>query len=291
MIEFTTIAETRAALAEARRSGGRVGLVPTMGFLHAGHASLIEAAAAGNDLVLVTRFVNPLQFAPTEDLAAYPRDHDRDAAVCEAAGCDVVFSPEVAEMYPTPIVTTVSVGALSTVMEGASRPTHFDGVATVVAKLFSIAGECRAYFGEKDYQQVAVVARMAADLSMPVEVIGCPTFREPDGLALSSRNVYLTNEERAAAPWLNAALRRGAAAILDGETDADAVRALMTEVIGTQPLAALDYVEVAAPDTLERLDRCDARARLFGAVRFGRARLIDNIAVTYDYEISDGPTT
>jgi pantoate--beta-alanine ligase len=191
-------------------------------------------------------------------------------------------------MYPTPMVTNVSVSALSSVMEGASRPTHFDGVATVVAKLFSIAGECRAYFGEKDYQQVAVVRRMAADLSMPVQVIACPTFRDPDGLALSSRNMYLTDEERAAAPVLNRALRRGAAAVVGGEIDADVVRALMTEVIGAEPIAALDYVEVADPNTLERLDRCDDRARLFGAARFGRARLIDNIAVHYSYRVEDG---
>jgi pantoate--beta-alanine ligase len=259
-----------------------------MGFLHAGHASLIEAAATDCDLVLTTRFVNPLQFAPGEDLAAYPRDHDRDAAICDAAGCDVLFSPELDEMYPAPIVTTVSVGALSTVMEGASRPTHFDGVATVVAKLFSIAGECRAYFGEKDYQQVAVVRRMAADLSMPVEVIGCPTYRDPDdGLALSSRNIYLSPEERAAAPVLNRALRHGAALIVGGERDATVVRTAMAQLIGAEPSAALDYVEVADPNTLERLDRCDESARLFGAARFGKARLIDNIAVLYPYVVEE----
>jgi pantoate--beta-alanine ligase len=277
VIELATIAEVRHVLGQARMAGRTVGLVPTMGFLHAGHASLIEAAAADCDLVLTTRFVNPLQFAPGEDLAAYPRDHDRDGAICEAAGCDVLFSPDVAEMYPTPIVTTVSVGALSTVMEGASRPTHFDGVATVVAKLFSIAGECRAYFGEKDYQQLAVIRTMAADLSMPVRVIGCPIVREPDGLALSSRNVYLTEAERNGAPVLNAALRRGAGLIAEGETDAQVVREAMAQLIGAEPTAALDYVEVADPNSLERLDRCDDSARLFGAVRFGKARLIDNI--------------
>jgi pantoate--beta-alanine ligase len=285
--ELTTIAELRVVLDHVRCDGGTVGLVPTMGFLHAGHASLIERAAADNSFVVVTRFVNPLQFAPGEDLAAYPRDHDRDAAVCEAAGCDVLFSPELEEMYPTPIVTTVSVGALSTVMEGASRPTHFDGVATVVAKLFSIVGECRAYFGEKDYQQLAVIRAMAVDLSMPVEVIGCPIVRDPDGLALSSRNIYLTDEERSAAPVLNRALRLGAAAIVGGETDASVVRALMAEVIGAEPVAALDYVEVADPNMLEHLDRCDDRARLFGAARFGRARLIDNISVRYSYRVED----
>jgi len=275
--ELVTIAQLRVVLEDLRCDGGNVGLVPTMGFLHAGHASLIERAAAENSLVVTTRFVNPLQFAPGEDLASYPRDHDRDAAICEAAGCNVLFSPDVDEMYPTPVVTTVSVSALSQVMEGASRPTHFDGVATVVAKLFSIVGGCRAYFGEKDYQQLAVIRAMTADLSMPVAVIGCPIVREPDGLALSSRNIYLTDEERTAAPVLNRALRQGAAAIVAGETDADVVRGLMTEVIGAEPIAALDYVEVADPNTLERLDRCDDNARLLGAVRFGRARLIDNI--------------
>jgi pantoate--beta-alanine ligase len=282
VIELTTIAELRMVLDDARCDGRSVGLVPTMGFLHAGHGSLIERAAADNDLVVTTRFVNPLQFGPGEDLAAYPRDHDRDAALCAAAGCDVLFSPEVEEMYPTPVITTVSVGALSAVMEGASRPTHFDGVATVVAKLFSIGGECRAYFGEKDYQQLAVIRAMATDLSMPVAVIGCPIVREPDGLALSSRNIYLTPEERVAAPVLNAALRLGADAIGQGETDASAVRALMTQVIGAQPLAALDYVEVADPHTLAAVDRCDDTVRLFGAARFGRARLIDNIPARDD---------
>jgi pantoate--beta-alanine ligase len=194
------------------------------------------------------------------------------------AGADLVFRPTVAEMYPRPILTAVSVAGLPTVMEGASRPTHFDGVTTVVAKLFSMVGECRAYFGEKDFQQLAVVRRMVADLSMPVEIVACPTSREPDGLARSSRNAYLTAEERAAAPVLNRALRTGAAAIAGGETDADVVRALMADVVGAEPLAALDYVEVADPETLEPLVRCDRSARLFGAVRFGRARLIDNIA-------------
>ncbi len=278
MNELVTIAELRAVLDDGRCDGGSVGLVPTMGFLHAGHASLIERAAAENSFVVVTRFVNPLQFAPDEDLAAYPRDHDRDAALCEAAGCDVLFSPSVEEMYPTPVVTTVSVGGLSRVMEGASRPTHFDGVATVVAKLFSIAGECRAYFGEKDYQQLAVIRAMAADLSMPVAVVGCPIVREPDGLAMSSRNIYLSAAERAAAPVLNRALHAGASAIIAGETDADGVRALMAEVVGAEPLAALDYVQVADPITLQPLEQCDTSARLFGAARFGRARLIDNIA-------------
>ena len=195
----TTIAETRWALDEVRREGGTVGLVPTMGYLHAGHLSLMTAARAETDFVIATIFVNPLQFAPGEDLDSYPRDPEGDRAKAEDAGVDLLFCPEHHEMYPEPVLTTVSVGGLSRSMEGASRPTHFAGVATVVAKLFAIAGPCRAYFGEKDFQQLAVVRRMAADLSFPVEVVGCPIVREPDGLALSSRNAYLTPEERDAA--------------------------------------------------------------------------------------------
>ena len=273
-----TITELRDELRGSRSSGSTVGLVPTMGYLHEGHASLIRAAAVECGFVVMTSFVNPLQFGVGEDLDAYPRDPDGDEAVASAAGAGRVLRPSVAEMYPRPMLTTVSVAGLPTVMEGASRPTHFDGVTTVVAKLFSMVGECRAYFGEKDFQQLAVVRRMVEDLSMPVEVVACPTSREGDGLARSSRNAYLTPEERTAAPVLQRALRTGADAIVAGETDADAVRALMADVVGAEPLAALDYVEVAEPDTLEPLDRCDPTARLFGAVRFGRARLIDNIA-------------
>ena len=271
--------DTIAGLRSRLHGAPSVGLVPTMGYLHAGHRSLIEAAARENDEVVVTLFVNPLQFAPGEDLAAYPRDLEGDAATAEAAGATVLFAPSVAEMYPRPVLTTVLVADVSARMEGASRPTHFAGVATVVAKLFSIIGPCRAYFGEKDFQQVAVVRRMAADLSLPVEVVACPTVREPDGLALSSRNVYLTPDERSVAPVLHHALTTAAGLIRDGETDADVVRSVMTAIIDAEPLATRDYVEVADPDLLEPLVTCDAQARLFGAVRFGRARLIDNVGV------------
>jgi pantoate--beta-alanine ligase len=273
-----TVADLRTALAHARAAGRDVGLVPTMGYLHDGHASLIRAAAAACGFVVMTSFVNPLQFAAGEDLDAYPSDPDGDERVAAEAGADLIFRPSVDQMYPRPMATTVSVAGLGAVMEGASRPTHFDGVTTVVAKLFSLVGECRAYFGEKDFQQLAIVRRMASDLSMPVEVVGCPIRREPDGLAMSSRNVYLTPEERSAAPVLHRALLEGAAAIAAGETDADVVRRRMANVVGAEPLAALDYVEVADPETLEPLVRCDAGARLFGAARFGRARLIDNVA-------------
>ena len=275
----STIAALRAHLASQRGGGARVGLVPTMGYLHAGHASLIDAAARDNDEVVVTVFVNPLQFAPGEDLAAYPRDLDGDTALAGDHGATVMFVPDVTEMYPGEVATSVSVSGLSESMEGASRPTHFSGVATVVAKLFSIVGPCRAYFGEKDFQQLAVIRRMASDLSMPVEVVGCPVVREGDGLALSSRNVYLTPEERVAAPVLHRALVHGAALVAGGEADADRVRAAMAEMVVAEPLARLDYVEVADPADLRPAQRCTPAVRLFGAVRFGRARLIDNVAV------------
>jgi len=274
----TTIAALRHALAVDRSQGHTIGLVPTMGFLHHGHVSLIERARADNDSVVVTIFVNPLQFAPGEDLASYPRDPDGDAAKATAAGATHLFCPDRGEMYPEPVRTTVTVGGVADTMEGAMRPTHFAGVATVVAKLFSITGECRAYFGEKDYQQLAVISTMASDLSMPVEVIGCPIVREPDGLAMSSRNVYLAPDERAAAPVLRRALAAGAALVAAGETSADAVRNTMVEVIRSEPLADLDYAEVADPRTLEPAERCDGSSRLLIAATFGRARLIDNVA-------------
>lgn len=275
----TTIAETRQALDEARREGGTVGLVPTMGYLHDGHVSLMAAARAETDLVVATIFVNPLQFAPGEDLDAYPRDPDGDRAKAEGAGVDLLFTPAHAEMYPEPVLTTVSVADLSSSMEGASRPTHFAGVATVVAKLFAIAGPCRAYFGEKDFQQLAVVRRMAADLSFPVEVVGCPIVREPDGLALSSRNVYLGPDEREAATVLPRALRSGVAAAAAGERDADALRTLVADVIAAEPLAALDYVALVDPATLAAVEGelAPGTYRLLAAAQVGRPRLLDNV--------------
>ena len=276
----TTVADLRAALDAARRAGGRVGLVPTMGYLHDGHVSLMDAAVADNDLTVTTIFVNPLQFAPTEDLAAYPRDLAGDTARCEAAGVGVLFTPSVEEMYPVPIQTTVSVSGITATMEGASRPTHFAGVATVVAKLFALAGPCRAYFGEKDFQQLAVVRTMARDLSFPVEVVGCPTVREPDGLAMSSRNAYLTPEERAAAPVLHRALRAGAGAVRAGERDPAVVRDLVARMVEAEPLAELDYAAVVDATTLEVVDPLAGEVRLLTAARFGRARLLDNVGVT-----------
>jgi pantoate--beta-alanine ligase len=255
-----TIEGFRKALDAERAAGRTVGLVPTMGYLHAGHVSLMERAVAECDVAAATIFVNPLQFAATEDLSTYPRDLDRDRALAEVAGVDHLFTPPVEEMYPDGrdgVLTTVSVAEVSEGLEGASRPTHFAGVATVVAKLFNIAGACRAYFGEKDWQQLLVVRRMVHDLSFPIDVVGCPIVREDDGLAMSSRNVYLTPEQRAAAPVLHRALLAGRDA---GPAEAERV---MAEVIAAEPLADLDYAAVRGD-------------RLLVAARFGATRLLDN---------------
>jgi pantoate--beta-alanine ligase len=231
---------------------------------------------------LVSIFVNPLQFGAGEDLELYPRDLERDLELCRDAGASLVLTPSVDEMYPlgVPTLTEVSVRDLSVTMEGASRPTHFAGVATVVAKLFAIAGPCRAYFGEKDWQQLAVVRRMALDLSFPVEVVGCPTVREPDGLAMSSRNAYLTREERTAAPVLHRALTAGVSAIDDGARDRAAVMSLMQTTIEAEPLAGFDYAEVVDAATLQPVDPLRGNLRLLVAARLGRARLIDNEGAT-----------
>jgi pantoate--beta-alanine ligase len=274
-----TIAETRARLDAARASGARVGFVPTMGYLHDGHRSLMTASARDNDVTVVSVFVNPLQFGPNEDLDRYPRDLDGDVAMARAEGADVVFAPSAREMYPAAIRTAVTVRGVSEVLEGASRPGHFDGVATVVTKLFSIVGPCRAYFGEKDFQQLAVVRRMTADLSLPVEVVGCPTVRERDGLAMSSRNVNLTPEARSAAPVLHRALLAGRDAVLGGERDPAAVRGLMAEVVAREPLVALDYAVVVDAVTLEEVEPMSGRLRLLIAARLPGARLIDNVGV------------
>jgi pantoate--beta-alanine ligase len=276
----STIAEARALLDAERCAGHSVGFVPTMGYLHDGHASLMRAARAETEVVVASIFVNPLQFGAGEDLAAYPRDLARDAALAAESGVDVLFTPTLDEMYPTPVLTTVSVGQVSEPLEGAARPTHFAGVATVVTKLFSIVGPCRAYFGAKDFQQVAVVRRLVRDLSLPVEVVACPTRREPDGLAMSSRNVYLTPDERAAAPVVHRALRAGAAAIGAGTRDPAEVRELMAAIIEAEPLAQLDYAEVVDADSFTVPDPLVGNLRLLAAVRFGRARLIDNVGVT-----------
>ena len=278
-----TIAAFRSRLDAARAEGRRVGFVPTMGYLHDGHRSLMVAAARDADVVAVSIFVNPLQFAANEDLASYPRDLERDAELCRGAGVDLILAPSVEEMYPDgAVATTVGVPALAGHMEGASRPTHFAGVATVVAKLFNLVGPCSAYFGEKDFQQLAIVRRMARDLSFPVEVVGCPIVREPDGLAMSSRNVYLDPDEREAAVVLHRSLQAGTAAVLAGERSADAVRRLVADVVGAEPLAHLDYAEVVDPGSLEPLHgelEPGTAVRLLVAARLGRPRLLDNVGV------------
>jgi pantoate--beta-alanine ligase len=284
--QVVTTAEAFSALLDvARAEGRRVGLVPTMGALHPGHRSLIERAAAECDLVAVTIFVNPLQFGDPDDIAHYPRDLHADLAVCGEVGAHLVFAPTVEEMYPgwpAPTVTTVHVTGPAERWEGASRPGHFDGVATVVAKLFSIAGKCRAYFGEKDYQQLAVVRRMTQDLSLPVSVVGCPTVRESDGLALSSRNVRLSGAERRAATVLSAALAEGARRLAGGAIDTAGVAAAMAAVVAGEPLASLDYAAVVDPATLQvPADLAAGRpVRLLIAGRVGPVRLIDNCAAT-----------
>jgi pantoate--beta-alanine ligase len=280
LLQVTRIGELRAALDAERAVDRRVGFVPTMGYLHAGHLSLIERARRSDDVVVASIFVNPLQFAPTEDLDAYPRDLDRDVGLAAEAGVDLLFVPDAGEMYPEPMLTVVTVADMSTTLEGRSRPDHFAGVATVVAKLFAIVGRCRAYFGEKDFQQLAIVRRMVRDLSLPVEVVGCPTVRDVDGLALSSRNSYLDPEERAAAPVIHRALRAGAALIRSGERDATVVRELMAGIIEAEPLARLDYVAVVDADSLVVPEPLSGNLRLLAAVGFGRARLIDNVGVT-----------
>ncbi len=276
----TAVAELRSTLDGARATGASIGFVPTMGALHDGHASLMRRASGECDAVVASIFVNPLQFAPTEDLAAYPRTPEHDRAVAEAAGVDVLFNPPVEEMYPQPMRTSVTVSGVSEPLEGRSRPTHFAGVATVVAKLFSQVGPCRAYFGEKDFQQLAVIRTMSRDLSLPVEVVGCATVREPDGLALSSRNAYLGPAERAAATVLHRALLAGRAAVEGGERDRAAVREAMVDVIGSEPLADLDYAEVVRADTLQGVEPLAGELRLLVAARLGATRLIDNVGVT-----------
>ncbi len=269
----------RERLDACRSKGQHIGLVPTMGALHGGHMSLIRRAAGECDVVAVTDYVNPLQFGASEDLAAYPRDVERDCQLAGESGASLVFAPSADEMWPQKPNTTVHVAALSEAMEGKCRPGHFDGVATVVAKLFALTGPCWAYFGEKDFQQLSIVRRMAADLSLPVEVIGCPTVRATDGLALSSRNAYLNDEERQVAPQLYYALLAGKRAIEDDSvSDPQQVIDIMAASVRRHRQFDLDYAEVADPGDLARPARIKAEVRLFMAARLGRARLIDNVA-------------
>lgn len=283
-----TIAETRALLDAARAGGESVGFVPTMGYLHAGHASLMTVAREENDQLVVSIFVNPLQFGANEDLDAYPRDPERDAALCDAEGVDVIFWPDVSEMYPEPNPFVVSVGDIGTRLCGATRPGHFDGVATVVSKLWNIIGPSRSYFGRKDAQQLVVLQRLARAFDVPVEVIGCPIIRDPDGLALSSRNVYLSDDERAAALVLSRALTEAIEAAGKGERDGRRIASMLAARIASEPLARLDYASVVNPGTLEDLEDIDGDALLAVAAWIGKARLIDNMLIDNTTVTPDG---
>lgn len=297
-----SVAACRAVLEQARAAGRVVGLVPTMGALHDGHTSLMNRARAECDVVAVSIFVNPLQFGDPEDIAHYPRTLERDLVVCAESGVDIVLVPSVPEMYPSwpdAPSTTVSVRGVSESWEGASRPGHFDGVATVVAKLFTIAGPCRAYFGLKDFQQLAVVRRMARELSLSVEVVGCPIVREVDGLALSSRNVRLSPAERQAAIVLSRALAAGQAALAGGDRSGASVTRAMRAVVAAEPLVALDYAVLVDADTLQEVglvgddDHDHDSLRLLIAAQVGPVRLIDNsdaFAATDDVRAVPGAT-
>jgi len=247
-----------------------------MGWLHEGHRALMRQARAADATTVVTIFVNPRQFTVADDYTQYPRNEARDVAIAQAEGVDIVFAPDAAEVYPPGFDTIVSVGAVAKPLEGAARPGHFDGVATVVAILFDLVGADHAYFGQKDAQQVMVIRQMARDLAIATQVIACPTVRESDGLALSSRNVHLTPEQRAAAPVLHQALLAARTRWEAGERSADVLREAMRATLGAEPLATVDYVSVADGTTLAELDRVDGPALLSLAVRFGTTRLIDN---------------
>jgi pantoate--beta-alanine ligase len=272
-----TIAELKHHLSEARRQRKTIGLVPTMGALHGGHRSLIDISRSRDAYVVVSIFVNPTQFGPHEDLARYPRPFEADLALCASAGVDLIFQPSPEEIYPAGFRTSVEVAGLQDVLEGASRPGHFRGVATVVLKLFNLVLPARAYFGQKDAQQARLVQQMARDLNIPVDVVVLPTVREPDGLALSSRNRYLDAEQRRAALCLHRALMAARNAFTAGERDARVVQRLMTEVIASTPGATLDYAAVVDPDSFTPLERIGRSALLALAVRFGDTRLIDNL--------------
>lgn len=274
MITVHSPAELRAWRAAHPAS---LGLVPTMGFLHEGHLSLVRRAKAENTLVAASIFANPAQFNNPADLAAYPRDIPRDQALLAGAGCDLVFVPEPAAMYPPGFDTWVIPGAIAAPLEGEHRPGHFRGVATVVLKLFNLFQAERAYFGQKDAQQLAVIRAMVRDLDLPVTVVGCPTLREADGLAMSSRNSRLDARARAAAPVLYRALSAARDAWRLGEADAEALRTLMRTVLAAEPMADVEYVSVAHPDSLRELERVIAGAVLSMAVNIGRVRLIDNL--------------
>lgn len=274
-----TINEVREAVKAWHKQGLTVGLVPTMGYLHEGHASLIARASKENDRVVVSDFVNPIQFAPNEDLASYPRDIDRDAKMCEENGADIIFHPAPEEMYHKDFSTFVDITGPSEELCGKSRPIHFRGVCTVVSKLFLIASPDRAYFGQKDAQQLAVIKRMVRDLNFDIEIVGCPIIREADGLAKSSRNTYLSPEERKAAVILHKALEKGKELVLNGEKSAKAVIDTVTQVINSEPLAKIDYVQVVDFPNIKVVEDINGDILTAVAVYIGKTRLIDNFII------------
>ncbi len=274
-----TIKETRKQISEWKKNGFSIGLVPTMGYLHEGHRSLIKKAVEENDRVVVSVFVNPMQFAPNEDLESYPRDLNADAKLCESTGADLIFNPEPEEMYKDGFCSFVDMSGPTAELCGKSRPIHFRGVCTVVSKLFNIITPDRAYFGQKDAQQLAVIKRMVTDLNIPVEIIGCPIIRENDGLAKSSRNTYLNDEEREAALILSKTIFMAQELVKKGMTDAKELTALMKKNIETQPLAKIDYVEAVNFDDISITDTIKSNTLVAMAVYIGKTRLIDNFIV------------
>lgn len=271
-----TIEEVRAIVRAWREAGLCVGLVPTMGFLHEGHQSLIACSVADNDRTVVSVFVNPIQFGPTEDLEAYPRDIERDKALVEATGGDLIFNPEPAEMYPPHFTTFVDTTETTELLCGARRAGHFRGVCTVVSKLFNIVGPDRAYFGQKDAQQLATVRRFVRDLNFNIEIVACPIVREEDGLAKSSRNTYLSTEERKAALVLSRSLRQAQAAVENGERRAKVVVDIIADCLKQEPLARVDYIEVVDLDNVQRVEKIEENTLVAIAVYIGKTRLIDN---------------
>lgn len=271
-----TIAEVREQVKAWRAEGFSVGFVPTMGYLHEGHASLIDASHRGNDRTIVSDFVNPMQFGPTEDLDSYPRDLDRDAALVEAHGGDLIFNPEPEEMYHDGFSSFVDMTVLTEELCGLSRPVHFRGVCTVVAKLFNIVKPDRAYFGKKDAQQLAIIRHMVNDLDMDIEIIGCPIVREEDGLAKSSRNTYLSPDERKASLVLSRAIALGSDMVKNGETDTAKITDAMKQLISSEPLAKTDYVKIVDAATMQQISTLDRPALCAIAVFVGSTRLIDN---------------
>jgi pantoate--beta-alanine ligase len=272
----STVNAVRTQVKEWKKQGLTVGLVPTMGYLHEGHASLIKAARANNDKVVVSIFVNPMQFGPTEDLASYPRDLDKDSALCESLGVDIIFHPEPEEMYHKGFSSYVDMSVLTEELCGLSRPVHFRGVCTVVNKLFNIVQPDRAYFGQKDAQQLAVIRHMVDDLNMDIEIVGCPIIREDDGLAKSSRNTYLSAEERKAALILSKSIRLGQEMVEKGETDTAKIVNAMKELISTEPLAKIDYVKAVDGLTMQQIGKVQKPMLVAIAVYIGKTRLIDN---------------